>query len=83
MWMKVHYNCLQHPSSGKAQWPIGEKIDMKIDFLTETSEYPVKGVGNQSHGGQGVGKPLGQEVYEGRLVCSDLSPAWPNILEAN
>ena len=51
-----------------------EKIDMKINFVTK-SEYPVKGVGNQSHGGQGVGKPLGQEVYEGRLVCSDLSPA--------
>lgn len=74
MWMKVHYNCLQHPSSGNRNDSL-EKIGMKIDFLTETSEYPVKGVGNQSHGGQGVGKPLGQEVYEGRLVCSDLSPA--------
>jgi hypothetical protein len=58
---------------------------MILDFklLIINSEWLVKDARNQSSIGIGQnshkGAVLGQEVYSGRIIGSDLSPYWSNI----
>lgn len=79
-------------AQGQETLMLEEIVIVKRDYILLNSEWRVKVTGSQSCMRLGQlllgrlntvyrSKGLGQEVYGGRIVGSDLSPHWSNMIE--